>query len=60
MKKLSWTKSVSFQILHIVWKLQQDRTNNKEMGGKGGPQDGPNLTFFNVYFHYLFIYSSNI
>ena len=29
--------------------------DNKEMGGKGGP----NLTFFNVYIHYLFIYSSN-
>ena len=28
---------------------------NKEMGGKGGP----NLTFFNVYFLYLFIYLSN-
>ena len=34
-------------------------TNNKEMGGKGGPQEGPILTFFNVYFHYLFIYLSN-
>ena len=27
-----------FPILHIVRKFQQDRTNNKEMGGKGGPQ----------------------
>ena len=54
MEKFSWTKSVSFSILHIVWKFQLDRTNNKEMGGKGGP----NLIFFNVYFHYLFIYSS--
>ena len=38
MEKLSETKSVSFPILHIVWKFQWDRTNNKEIGGKGGPQ----------------------
>ena len=23
---------------YIVWKFQKDRTNNKEMGGKGDPQ----------------------
>ena len=28
--------------------------------GQRGSTGGPNLTFFNVYFHYLFIYSSNI
>ena len=59
MEKFSRTKSVSFSILHIVWKFQLDRTNNKEMGGKGVPQGGPNLNFFNVYFHYLLIYLSN-
>ena len=28
-------------------------------GGQRGSTGGLNLTFFNVYFHYLFIYSSN-
>ena len=32
----------------------------KKWGAMGGSTGGPNLTFFNVYFHYLFIYSSNI
>ena len=40
MEKFSWTKSVSFSILHIVWKFQKDR-NNKEMEGKGGKQGVP-------------------
>ena len=59
MEKFSRTKNVSFPILYIVWKFQKDRTNNKEMGGQRGSTGGPNLTFFNVYFHYLFIYLSN-
>ena len=27
-------------------------------GGQRGSTGGPNFTFFNVYFHYLFIYLS--
>ena len=59
MEKNSGTKNVSFPILHSVWKFQQDQTNslNKEMGGKGGPPS--KFDFFNVYFHYIFIYISN-
>ena len=55
MEKFSRTK-IRF---HILCEILVTWTNNKEMGGKGGPQGGPNLTFFNVYFHYLFIYLSN-
>ena len=57
MEKLSWTKSVSFPILHIVWKFQWDWTNNKEMAGKGGPQ-GVQIWLFPMFI--FIIYSSNI
>ena len=30
MEKISGTTSVFYTILHIVWKFQYDRTNNKE------------------------------
>ena len=57
MEKFSWTKSVSFSILHIVWKFQWDRINNKEMGGKGGPQ-GVQIWLFSMFILiiYPFIY----
>ena len=48
MEKISGTKSVSFLILHIVWKFQYDRTNNKEMGGKGGPP-GVKIWLFSMF-----------
>ena len=34
------------------------KKKKKKMGAKG-VQRGPNLVFFNVYFHYLFIYLFN-
>ena len=51
------TKIVSFSILHIVWKFQLDQTNNKEMGGKGGPQ-GVQIWLFSMFIFiiYSFIY----
>ena len=53
MENLSWTKSVFFPILHIVWKLQQDRINNNEMGGKGGPQ-GVQIWFFSMFIFIIY------
>ena len=53
MEKFSSTKSVSFSILHIVWEFQLDRTNNEEMGGKGGPQ-GVQIWLFSMFIFIIY------
>ena len=55
MEKISWTKSVSFSILYMVWKFQKDQTNNKEMGGGA---KGVQIWLFSMFIFiiYSFIY----
>ena len=53
MENFSWTKSVSFSILHIVWEFQLDRINNKEIGGKGGPH-GVQIWLFSMFIFIIY------
>ena len=53
MEKFSRTKSVSISILHIVWKFQQDRTNNKEMEGQRG-STGVQIWLFSMFIFIIY------
>ena len=58
MEKISLTKSVSFSMFILCENFIDIGPIIKKWGAKGVHR-GSKFVFFNVYFHYLFIYLSN-